>query len=217
MKTLTPSDIRTVIGNTWFDFQDEQDTSIHLDTRQNGSVYDEAPGQLDITEGLRILAAIRAVYPPTDYASAFETVDEWVCVNIHKEPHPPEKRLLLLAQKAAIPILNAYAGGVTYVNGTFPKGVSSPFYFHPDSERLTWKLTVKFGELLHDGRNHPPFAFATQEAAETAAIKLVAEWGTHTKTIQTPKEHTTFSGKALHRSGSVTYEGNLRHRGIPTP
>lgn len=86
MKNPTIDAIREVIGDTWFDIQD-QGLHIDLSTRDNGDVGDEKPGDEDISEGKRIHRALRKKWPLSSRISIdSEQVDEWSYVTISKEP-----------------------------------------------------------------------------------------------------------------------------------
>lgn len=91
MQTLTTApaiqSIRSVCHPTWFDIGEEREYgNLTLETREHGDTYEEEPGQKDIVEGKRLLAAIRDTWPASAWKSSLSIVDEWVSVTIRVAP-----------------------------------------------------------------------------------------------------------------------------------
>lgn len=87
----TLSGVRSVIGSTWFDVLDE-DGRILLESRDYGDVGEETAGQTDVKEGRRILHALRDRFPLDDFQSSLDVCDEWVTVELRKEPRSADEK-----------------------------------------------------------------------------------------------------------------------------
>lgn len=74
--------INFVERNSWFSFEEDDKTSISFSTRDNGSVYDETPGEVDIDKARELKKQIEKKFNvdkvTVDYA------DEWVYINVQK-------------------------------------------------------------------------------------------------------------------------------------
>lgn len=78
--------MRAATGPTSFDFElVEAGKRYSMETRANGNIADEEPGEADLAEARRILPLLRAAFP--QYRFKPEVVDEWVCIDVElKQP-----------------------------------------------------------------------------------------------------------------------------------
>jgi hypothetical protein len=201
LNPVTVESVKKVVGRTWFDFEDQEDR-IMLDTRDNGNVGDETPGQEDVTEGRRLIKALRAAFPL--HHCAFEIVDEWVHVDIKKrrksEREQREEALETLkreGKKLHEPALTAALAAVHQeIIGPAPEGNDrramsnykakrTPFYSNEhfllermdpkDPGRIVVTIGAFFGErLLYCDHLGAVPPFKTPEEAQEALSKLLA-------------------------------------------
>ena len=78
-------EVQKLIGPTWFDFIQEDDDdgeTISLETRENGDVGEEKPGQADIEEARRIYNVLK---DSGKFTASPEICDEWVMIDITKK------------------------------------------------------------------------------------------------------------------------------------
>jgi hypothetical protein len=80
------SDIKEIVNHTsWFDLHpyegEDNDYSIMLTTRDNGSVYEEEPGDEDIEEAIRLCKVIQT---KLGYEAEWDVTDEWVNIYVRK-------------------------------------------------------------------------------------------------------------------------------------
>lgn len=68
---------------TWFEFDDESQTSISFATRDNGDVGNERPGRPDLDEAKRIIKELKDKYPALGVNG--DTADEWVYVKVYQK------------------------------------------------------------------------------------------------------------------------------------
>lgn len=209
LPTLTLDQIRETVGKTWFDFAQE-DTSVILDTRQHGDVGEEEAGAEDKDEGRRIIKALRAAYPPTDYRTRYEVVDEWVTVTIDLAPYPPAKRKAMREDKLFAEWLTQRHREADAANQLFTTAKQAqPFYLHGATDKkYTWTLQVAFG-VVSSG-SYLPRPFATPEEAREAGDRLTANWKAMPSTVLAAKDIRTASGRLLYTHGSVVYTGIFR-------
>ena len=76
---------RKLERDTWFTIDhfletEDEEESLTIETRDNGSVYDIQYGAKDYQEGQRLKKFIDKNYP--DVETEFDTVDEWVMLNV---------------------------------------------------------------------------------------------------------------------------------------
>jgi hypothetical protein len=77
---LTESNIKSVVGRTWFDVREEVEGEFMIDSRDNGDVGEETAGVEDIREGKRMLPLLREAFP--DAKVSGQVVDEWVIITV---------------------------------------------------------------------------------------------------------------------------------------
>lgn len=101
--------------NSWFSTQEEENGSKYLliDTRDNGDVGDESPGQKDIAEGRRIAKALREKYPELNVS--LDVVDEWVQVAVDDGPKRYSSQQLAAALAK---VLNVPENAIGRIGGT---------------------------------------------------------------------------------------------------
>lgn len=85
---LNVEEIKKVIAGTWFDFRDEGDRFV-LDTRENGDVGSETPGQPDLREAQRMAKELKRSFPKHEVL--YEALDEWVILEVSKKEKSKEK------------------------------------------------------------------------------------------------------------------------------
>jgi hypothetical protein len=233
-KTLTSEDIRRAIGRTYFGMEDD-DSHILLDTRSNGDVGSETPGEPDIEEGKRILKSLRENFP--HHHSGIETVDEWVHVSIRKAPKSEreireaafETKRVQLTKKlspslgAAILAVNQKILGVENLKAPASANLAHPFYWdgkimaeRPTPEtfgRPVLQIRSKFGERLRyrDHLGAIP-AFKTPEEAMEKLPELLAALGGEivgTPGKEGPYERETYNyrppNNIIERVGTITF------------
>lgn len=74
--------IKTLIGDTWFDIDDDDDQLI-LESREFGDVGAETAGDKDVNEAKRIIKDVKRHFGDTLHIS-WDIVDEWVIITILK-------------------------------------------------------------------------------------------------------------------------------------
>ena len=192
-KTPDIKTVKTAVGGTWFDIEEEADT-IRLDTRDHGDVGEETPGKKDVEEGRRIAKALKTAFPTHEVG--LEAVDEWVVVDIRKTPKDARK----LAEEAKARMIKGrsetWAPRIAEIlaeldreifGGERPNNCACPLRWNKsvgitENGNTTIALNTEFGErFLY--RDHPGAipAFKTPEEARKAAEKILLKFGPGTK------------------------------------
>jgi hypothetical protein len=70
-----------VEANTWFQIDGYDEEEVSLTTRENGSVYNEEPGDEDIEEAIRLCKEIQT---KLGYEADWDVTDEWVNIYVRK-------------------------------------------------------------------------------------------------------------------------------------
>lgn len=79
------NDIKSIVDSSWFDLHpyegEDNDYSIMMTTRDNGSVYDQEPGVEDIMEAKRLCKEIET---KLGFIAESDVTDEWVNIYVRK-------------------------------------------------------------------------------------------------------------------------------------
>lgn len=96
---------------TWMDVRVDGDR-VELDTREHGSIYDEAAGQEDVDEGKRVTRELRKKFPKANVE--FGVTDEWVSISVDFKGKRYRSSELAAALVSAFP----QAGDIQRLGGT---------------------------------------------------------------------------------------------------
>lgn len=226
-RKITPDDLRSAIGNTWFDLTESEDRLV-LDTRENGDVGSETPGKPDLIEARRLAAAVKSLFPRHEVN--LEVVDEWVVLEVKKN----EKSQSLLDQEArekhAVKLRGEWQShiesalaessqrclGKDAQSGNFVAPFSWSRTVSPGEKSCTTTFKSEYGErhLYRDHQSAIP-AFKTPEESRHQFEEFVRSIGGTIKAerIDDPRKKLTYNRPApnnvIEEVGHVSYDVEL--------
>ena len=174
---VTAPAVKDIAKHSWSDLEDRHDF-ISLTSRLHGNVGNETPGENDILEGKRLLEEVQKAFPASDFLSSFDVVDEWVCVELRKEPLSEEEKLVnsQRAERHEVArqveaIAREIDSPTDRIHLTFQSGYRAEgMPFRP----AKLSLTAKFGErILYKNDRNCDFTFKTAEEAAAAVEKVL--------------------------------------------
>lgn len=79
-----------VKDGSWFEVDDDETEGfLSFETRENGDVGEEQPGEADIAEARRLGREIVQKFP--ELGCALDTCDEWVSLNVFPKVRKPQE------------------------------------------------------------------------------------------------------------------------------
>lgn len=226
-KKLSPADLRSAVGRTWFDLS-ESDDRLLLDTREHGDVGSETPGKPDLIEARRLATTARNLFPRHEVR--VEAVDEWVVVEVFKteksksilDREALEKRALKLRGDWQSHIETALSASSQKCLGQNVdlRNYARPFSWSqsmsPSKKSCTTKFRSEYGER-HLYRDHLAAipAFKNPEDSRQHFVEFVRTLGGTVKaeTVTNPQKKLTYNHRSpnnvIEEIGNVSYDVEL--------
>jgi hypothetical protein len=234
-RKLSPTDVKSVVGSTWFDLEEGEDRLV-LDTREHGDVGSESPGQPDILEARRMAAALRKSFPRHEVR--LEAVDEWVTLEVYRSEKSKEKLEREARDRRAERLKGTWEPHITAAlssakrkclgENAESKNYAPPFSWErslsPGPKSCTTTFRSEYGErhLYRDHQGAIP-AFKTPEESRLRFLELARELGGTIKAqrVNAPWKKHTYNRPApnnvIEEVGHVSYDVELPLAPPPRP